>query len=66
MTVPARLDLAQLGALFDRAAHPVAAYQGPEHVCIYANPAQASATGGRPLLGLPLRASPGCRTERGD
>jgi PAS domain S-box-containing protein len=55
MTVPARPDPAQLGALFDRAAHPVAAYQGPEHVCIYANPALQRVLGGRPLLGLPLR-----------
>jgi len=57
MTVPAGLDPAQRGALFDRAAHPVAAYQGPEHVCIYANPALERVLGGRPLLGLPLRAA---------
>ena len=57
MTVPAGLDPAQLRALFDRAAHPVAAYQGPKHVCIYANPALDRVLSGRPLLGLPLRAA---------
>jgi hypothetical protein len=57
MTLPAGLDPAQLGALFDRAAQPVAAYQGPEHVCIYANPVLQRAVDGRPLLGLLLRAA---------
>jgi PAS domain S-box-containing protein len=51
----AGIDLALLGALFERAATAVAAYQGPEHVCIYLNPVLARLSRGRPLLGMPLR-----------
>lgn len=44
----------RLSVLFDRAAIPVAAYEGPEHVCFYANSAMLELLGPRALLGRRL------------
>ncbi|MGF1553847.1 MAG: PAS domain-containing protein [Paracoccaceae bacterium] len=51
----AAIEAIGLPALLDDTPVMVAVYEGPEHVCVYANAPHERALGHRPLLGRPLR-----------
>ncbi|HEX2202312.1 MAG TPA: PAS domain-containing protein [Longimicrobium sp.] len=58
------VERARLETVFREAPAFIAVVRGPDHVCEMANPAFRQLAGGRPLVGLPLRAAlPGLAGE---